>query len=95
MIRGPYSISIYGVLALLSIPAAAQNTVSAHTPLNERVLVVYKSNGADSLNVAKYDMAQRKIPQANRCKVAVTSTDRIDQHEFESRVKTPVPGSRQ
>ena len=80
----PYLSAIYGVLALLCIPAAAQ------TPLNERVLVVYNSNGADSLNVAKYYMAERKIPQANRCKISVGSTDRIDQREFESRVKTPV-----
>ena len=48
---------------------------SAQTPLNERVLVVYNSNGADSLNVAKYYMAERKIPQANRCKITVSSID--------------------
>src|SRR6185369_11169326 len=35
-------------------------------------------------------MAERKIPQANRCKISVSSTDQIDQREFDSQVKTPV-----
>ncbi len=64
--------------------------VFGQTPLNERVLVVYNSSGADSLAVAKYYMAQRKIPEAQRCKISVSSPDELTLEEYESRVKGPV-----
>ena len=89
MSHGRYLTLIYGVLAWLCVPVSAQDPASK-TPLSERVLVVYNSNAARSLAVAEYYMAQRKIPRTNRCKIAVSSVDRIDQVEFESRVKTPV-----
>ena len=82
--------AICAVLAWWCLPAVAQNPSFAQTPLNERVLVVYNSNAADSLAVARYYMAERKIPAANRCKISVSSTDIVDQREFESRVKAPV-----
>src|SRR5579862_6986776 len=65
-------------------------TVWGQTPLNERVLVVYNSSGADSLAVAKYYMAQRKIPEAQRCKISVSSPDELSLEEYELRVKAPV-----
>src|SRR5262245_37130458 len=58
--------------------------------LNERVLVVYNSNASDSLAVAKYYMTKRQIPESNRCKITVSSTDSIKQEEYESRVKAPI-----
>ena len=63
--------------------------LSGQTPLNERVLVVYNSSASDSLAVAKYYMEQRKIPEANRCRIAVTSPDAVKQDEYESRVRDP------
>ena len=50
------------------IPAVAQNPPSAQTPLNERVLVVYNSNARIPERGQKDYMAERKIPQANRCR---------------------------
>jgi uncharacterized protein (TIGR03790 family) len=54
------------------------------------VLVVYNSSAADSLSVARYYMAQRHIPESNRCRIAVDSVDYIKQGEFETRVKAPI-----
>ncbi|MCX6628255.1 MAG: TIGR03790 family protein [Candidatus Solibacter sp.] len=85
-----YPAAIFGALAWVCVVVSAPNQASAQTPLNERVLVVYNSNGDGSLAVARYYMDQRKIPQANRCKISVSSAERVDQVEFESRVKTPV-----
>ncbi len=64
--------------------------LSGQIPLNERVLVVYNANGSDSLAVAKYYMAQRKIPESARCKISVSSPDVITQDEYNARVKGPV-----
>ena len=60
------------------------------TSLNERVLVVYNASVSDSLAVARYYMEQRQIPESNRCRISVESTDYLKQQEYESRVKTPV-----
>ena len=64
--------------------------LDGQTPLNERVLVVYNANAPDSLAVARHYMAQRQIPEANRCRIAVSSTDYLKQEEYEARVKAPV-----
>jgi uncharacterized protein (TIGR03790 family) len=78
-----------GILYLLCAVGGSVNPARGQTPLNERVLVIYNSSGSDSLAVAKYYMAQRKIPESNRCKISA-NPEAIDQEEFESRVKTPV-----
>jgi len=74
-------------LVLLS---GAIASLQGQAPLSERVLVVYNSNGPDSLTVARHYMAQRKIPEANRCKVSTSSADFLKQEEYETRVKAPV-----
>ena len=91
MIPRPNLSAIYGVLALLCIPAAAQNPGSAQTPLNERVLVVYNSNGAESLERGQilHGRAQDSAGEP------VQDRGQFDRHrsirvEFESRVKAPV-----
>ncbi len=78
------------LLCCLWLAAPFPKPASGQTPLNDRVLVVYNSNASDSLAVAKYYMAQRRIPEINRCRIAVTSADAIKQDEFESRVKIPI-----
>lgn len=80
----------------LLLPSLLCTVVSWHkplwgeTPLNERVLVVYNTSAPESLGVAKYYMAQRKIPEANGCRISVHSADTINENEFESRIKAPV-----
>jgi uncharacterized protein (TIGR03790 family) len=76
-----------GVVILLSL---AGRPLYCQTPLNERVLVVYNSNASESLAVARHYMAQRKIPESNRCAIAPSSTDYLNQNEYESRVKAPL-----
>ena len=78
------------VLYLLPAIVMSQKPVCGQPPLNDRVLVVYNSNVSESLPVAKYYMAQRRIPESNRCRIAVNSADAINQDEFESRVKEPI-----
>ena len=70
--------------------STAAGFLYGQTPLNDRVLVVYNSNAADSLPVARHYMSKRQIPDSNRCRVAFTSPDYIKQEEFESRVKTSI-----
>jgi uncharacterized protein (TIGR03790 family) len=53
-------------------------------------MVVYNSSASESLAVARYYMAERKIPERNRCKISVESDDAIRQDEFEGRVKSPI-----
>lgn len=77
-------------LYLLCGAMRPQTPTFGQTPLNERVLVVYSSGGPESLAVAKHYMAERKIPESNRCKITVSSDDAINQDEFEKRVKLPV-----
>src|SRR5579862_7347178 len=77
---------LFRLAGLLSLAAA----LAGQTPLNERVLVVFNSSVGDSLAVAKYYMAQRKIPEAQRCKISVSSADELSLEEYELRVKAPV-----
>ncbi len=72
-------------LWLLLVPLA-----HAQFPLNERVLVAYNGNLPESKQVASYYMAKRSIPETNRCKIEVSSTDQIKQDEFDSSVKRPI-----
>ncbi len=67
------------------VPSFAQTL-----PLNQRVLVVYNAASAESRDVARYYMAKRNIPEANSCKIRVSSTELVDQNEFESHVKQPI-----
>ena len=85
----PWSCPHLGILYFLCAVGSSPNPARGQTPLNERVLVIYNSSGSDSLAVAKYYMAQRKIPESNRCRISANS-EAINQDEFESRVKTPV-----
>ncbi|MGA8028111.1 MAG: TIGR03790 family protein [Bryobacteraceae bacterium] len=59
-------------------------------PLNQRVLVVYDAGISESRAVAGYYMEKRNIPEGNSCKIKTSSTDIIDQAEFESHVKAPI-----
>jgi len=77
-------------LVCLCALCAFQKQLQGQVPLNERVLLVYNSNASESLAVARYYATQRRIPASNICKIAVNSTDYIDQDEFDSRVKIPV-----
>src|ERR1700719_291011 len=72
-------------LWLLLVPLAY-----AQIALNERVLVIYNANAPESKQVASYYMAKRSIPESNRCKIDVSSTDQIKQDEFDSSVKRPI-----
>jgi len=74
-------------LVLLSGAVAG---LQGQASLSERVLVVYNSNMPDSLAVARHYMAQRKIPEANRCRISTSSADSLKQDEYETRVKAPV-----
>jgi uncharacterized protein (TIGR03790 family) len=68
----------------------AAATVGAQTPLNERVLVVSNSGDSESRSVARYYMAQRRIPPANQCAIAPPAIDSIEQRDYESRVRAPL-----
>ncbi len=64
---------------------------SAQTlPLNDRVLVVYNASVSESRDVANYYIAKRGIPERNSCKIKVSSTETLEQGEFESHVKQPI-----
>jgi uncharacterized protein (TIGR03790 family) len=67
----------------ISSPLAGQ-------PLNQRVLVVYNTNFADSLTVANYYMAQRGIPAANLCAISPPSGTGISMTDYVNTVKMPV-----
>lgn len=58
--------------------------------LNERVLVVYNSEGDQSKDVARYYMSKRSIPASNLCKISTSSNDQIKQDEYDSKVKGPI-----
>jgi uncharacterized protein (TIGR03790 family) len=62
----------------------------AQAPLNERVLVVYNADEPESKQITAYYMSRRAIPESNRCKIDVSSTDQIKQDEFDSGVKRPI-----
>ena len=69
---------------------AGARALYSQAALNERVLVVYNSGDAESRAVAEHYLAQRKIPQANRCAIAPSSIDYLKQSEYESRIKAPL-----
>jgi uncharacterized protein (TIGR03790 family) len=79
----------WGVLpwALLLLLAPV---VTAQAPPNGRVLVVYNAEVPQSKQIAAYYMSKRAIPEKNRCKVDVSSTDQLEQDEFDSSVKRPI-----
>src|SRR3954452_11225693 len=77
----------FAIAIFLSV---AGRTLYSQTPLNERVLIVYNSKDSESQAVARYYMAQRKIPEANLCAIAPPSIDYLKQSEYESRVKAPL-----
>src|SRR5678815_1400239 len=64
------------------------------TPLiyaqSSTVLVVYKTNNPESLEVANYYMERRGIPKANKC--AATSSSTLEMHywEFQAGIRTPI-----
>ncbi|MBV9265296.1 MAG: TIGR03790 family protein [Acidobacteriaceae bacterium] len=82
-----YRFLLCAVFLMLAGPAIRAQAPSS---LRDRVLVVYNSSAPGSKEVASYYIARRGIPQANLCKIAVSSTDGITQAEFDSRVKQPV-----
>lgn len=89
------SLLLIGTLRCAIVPVLCgilwpQPPALGETALNERVLVVYNSSASDSLAVAKYYMALRKIPESNRCKIAAPSDDALNQADFDSRVKMPI-----
>nr|MBA2502034.1 TIGR03790 family protein [Pyrinomonadaceae bacterium] len=77
---------LFNCLLSLTPPASAQ----ASTPLNERALVIYNSNDAESIEVADHYIARRNIPAANKCGVAVSSTVEISWAEYNSAIKAPL-----
>jgi uncharacterized protein (TIGR03790 family) len=66
------------------------SVLGAQTPLNERVLVVYNADAAESKQVAAYYMSKRAIPASNLCKISVSSTDQIKKAEYEANAKEPI-----
>ena len=76
------------VLAASALVVSAQDT--ANIPLNQRVLVVYNSNGDDSHKVAKYYMEKRDIPKENICKIDTDVDEIQDGRRFEPEVKKPI-----
>lgn len=61
-------------LSLISLVMILGVAPLAGQPLNQRVLVVYNTNFADSLTVANYYIAQRGIPAANLCAISPPSS---------------------
>jgi uncharacterized protein (TIGR03790 family) len=59
-------------------------------PLNQRVLVVYNTNFADSLTVANYYIAQRGIPTANLCSISPPSSTELSWTDYINTVRTPI-----
>jgi uncharacterized protein (TIGR03790 family) len=86
--RQPDAICLTALLLLFG--ATSPQLVRGQTPLNERVLVVYNSSSSDSRAVARYYLAQRKIPEANTCKISANSDELIKQDDFERHVKAPI-----
>jgi uncharacterized protein (TIGR03790 family) len=81
------------LLSLLALSASAlvlHGQSAASTPLNERVMVVYNSNGDDSHKVAKYYMEKRAVPKENICKIDTDLNVIEDGTLFEPEVKKPV-----
>jgi uncharacterized protein (TIGR03790 family) len=76
--------------AFLPLFLIAAGTAPAQTRLNDRVLVIYNSAEPDSLAVARYYAMRRGVPQKQLCKITVTTTDAIQQEEYESAVRVPV-----
>jgi uncharacterized protein (TIGR03790 family) len=58
--------------------------------LNQRVLVVYNTNFADSLTVANHYMTQRGIPAANLCAISPPSSTEITMTDYVNTVRTPI-----
>ena len=54
------------------------------------VLVVYKTNNPESLEVANYYMERRGIPKANKCAATSSSTVGMDYWEFQAGIRTPI-----
>ena len=88
LFRKPARLSL--AILFIFLGALRPLIVGAQTPPNERVLVVYNSGVSESRGVAKYYLAQRKIPETNICKISVSADDAIKQDEFERRVKAPI-----
>ena len=79
-------VKIFLAILLFSLcPLVAQEP----TPLNERVLVVYNSESSQSQAVAKYYMAKRQIPEANRCKIS-GDLDVAKYEDFTHEIKAPI-----
>jgi uncharacterized protein (TIGR03790 family) len=74
---------------ILYLWAVLPRQVQAQTPLNERVLVVYNSESSQSQAVAKYYMAKRQIPEANRCKIGA-DPNLVSYDDFTSQIKAPI-----
>jgi uncharacterized protein (TIGR03790 family) len=77
-------------VAALILMYLATRSLDCQTPLNERVLVVFNSNDSESRSIARHYMAQRRIPDANRCSIAPSSIDYVKQSEYESRIRAPL-----
>lgn len=71
MITGIVTRLLAAILFLFSALVSAAAEDYSTTPLNQRVLVVYNSWTKDSLRVAKYYMAKRHIPEANKCALKI------------------------
>jgi len=76
------------VVTLIATFAAGGNAQSSLAP---RVLVVYDSSNANSMDVANHYMASRGIPSANMCAVTPSETlTRLTWAVYVSAIKTPI-----
>lgn len=78
------------IAAWLLLSIGAVTALAQSPPLNERVLVVYNADAPESHAVAEYYMSRRAIPERNACRIKVSSTQAVDQEEYESHVRDPV-----
>ena len=78
------------LLVLGLVAGSAPRLDAQSVPLNQRVLVVYNANVADSVTVANYYATKRQIPSGNLCAISPPQTAVLAWSQFVSSVKTPI-----
>jgi uncharacterized protein (TIGR03790 family) len=85
-----FTIRIPRLICIAAFSVGLTASPAQTPPLNQRVLIVYNADSAQSRDVANYYMAKRGVPETNICKIRVASSEYIDPGDFESHVKEPI-----
>lgn len=70
--------------------AANSAAGAGHTPLAERVLIIYHADVPESLDVAQHYRQARGIPEANLCGIAFPSELSVREDHYQMQVKGPL-----